>query len=147
MEKIDPRIELVIYRFLRGELSASEREMLESWLREGRHRELFEKICNKENMLEKSFYFDRLDKRREKTWLRLERATGLRRRLVMRRWTVAASLMVPLLIGIMYLNMRRVEPGVPELRQERIVPGVSKAQLYLHDGKVVDLGKDSICDL
>ena len=73
MEKIDPRIELVIYRFLRGELSASEREMLESWLREGRHRELFEKICNKENMLEKSFYFDRLDKGREKTWLRLER--------------------------------------------------------------------------
>lgn len=40
MEKIDPRIELVIYRFLRGELSASEREMLESWLREGRHREV-----------------------------------------------------------------------------------------------------------
>ena len=147
MEKIDPRIELVIYRFLRGELSASEQEMLESWLREGRHRELFEKICNKENMLEKSFYFDRLDKGREKTWLRLERATGLRRHLVMRRWTVAASLMVPLLIGIMYLNMRQVEPGVPELRQERIVPGVSTAQLYLPDGKVVDLGKDSICDL
>ena len=147
MEKIDPKIELVIYRFLRGELSASEREMLESWLREGRHRELFEKICNKENMLEKSFYFDRLDKGREKTWLRLERATGLRRRLVMRRWAVAASLMVPLLIGIMYLNMRQVEPGVPELRQERIVPGVSTAQLYLPDGKVVDLGKDSICDL
>lgn len=37
--------------------------------------------------------------------------------------------------------------GVPELRQERIVPGVSTAQLYLPDGKVVDLGKDSICDL
>ena len=147
MEKIDPRIELVIYRFLRGEISVSEREMLESWLREGRHRELFEKICNKENMLEKSFYFDRLDKGREKTWLRLERATGLRRRLVMRRWAVAASLMVPLLIGIMYLNIRQVEPGVPELRQERIVPGVSTAQLYLPDGKVVDLGKDCICDL
>ena len=147
MEKIDPRIELVIYRFLRGEISASEREMLESWLREGKHRELFEKICDKENMLEKSFYFDRLDKGREKTWLRLERATGLRRRLVVRRWAVAASLMVPLLIGIMYLNMRQVEPGVPELRQERIVPGVSTAQLYLPDGKVVDLGKDSICDL
>ena len=147
MEKIDPRIELVIYRFLRGELSASECEMLESWLREGRHRELFEKICNKENMLEKSFYFDRLDNRREKTWLRLERATGMSRRLVLRRWTVAASIMVPQKIGIMYLNMRRVEPGVPELRQERIVPGVSTAQLYLPDGKVVDLGKDSICDL
>ena len=51
MEKIDPRIELVIYRFLRGEISASEREMLESWLREGKHRELFEKICDKENIL------------------------------------------------------------------------------------------------
>ena len=46
MEKIDPRIELVIYRFLRGELSASEREMLESWLREGRYRALLEKFCN-----------------------------------------------------------------------------------------------------
>ena len=147
MEKIDPRIELVIYRFLRGELSASEREMLESWLREGRHRELFEKICNKENMLEKSFYFDRLDKGREKTWNRLERAIGLRRRVVLRRWSIAASLIVPLLIGVLYLNERQIIPEIPGRQLERIVPGISTAQLYLPDGNVVDLGKDSVCDL
>ena len=147
MEKINPRIELVIYRFLRGELSASEREMLESWLREGRHRELFEKICNKENMLEKSFYFDRLDKGREKTWNRLERAIGLRRRVVLRRWSIAASLIVPLLIGVLYLNERQIIPEIPGRQLERIVPGISTAQLYLPDGNVVDLGKDSVCDL
>ena len=147
MEKIDPRLELVIYRFLRGELSASEREMLESWLREGRHRELFEKICNKENMLEKSFYFDRLDKGREKTWNRLERAIGLRRRVVLRRWSIAASLIVPLLIGVLYLNERQIIPEIPGRQLERIVPGISTAQLYLPDGNVVDLGKDSVCDL
>ena len=147
MEKIDPRIELVIYRFLRGELSASEREMLESWLREGRHRELFEKICNKENMLEKSFYFDRLDKGREKTWNRLERAIGLRRRVVLRRWSIAASLIVPLLICVLYLNERQIIPEIPGRQLERIVPGISTAQLYLPDGNVVDLGKDSVCDL
>ena len=147
MEKIDPKIELIIYRFLCGKLSVSERERLDSWLREGRHRELFEKICNKENMLEKSFYFDRLDKGREKTWFRLERATGLRHRVMVRRWMVAASLIVPLLIGILYLNVPQLEPEKSEELQEQIVPGISTAQLYLPDGKMVDLGKDSICDL
>ena len=147
MKKIDPRIELIIYRFLRGELSVSEREILESWLREGKHKELFEKICNKDKLLEKSFYFDSLDKGREKTWLRLDRATGLRRRMILRRWVVAASLIVPLLIGMLYLNERQVKPGIPEQQQERIVPGILAAQLYLPDGNVVDLGKDSICDL
>lgn len=147
MEKIDPKIEFIIYRFLCGELSVSERERLDSWLREGRHRELFEKICNKENMLEKSFYFDRLDKGREKTWFRLERATGLRHRVMVRRWMVAASLIVPLLIGILYLNVPQLEPEKSEEWQEQIVPGISTAQLYLPDGKMVDLGKDSICDL
>ena len=147
MEKIDPRIEFVIYRFLHGKLSTSEREMLESWLREGKHRELLEKICNKENMLEKSFYFDRLNRGREKTWLRLERATGLRRRVVLRRWTIAASLIVPLLIGALYLNERQITSKVPGRQLERIVPGISTAQLYLPDGNVVDLGKDSVCNL
>ena len=30
---------------------------------------------------------------------------------------------------------------------EQIVPGISTAQLYLPDGNVVDLGKDSVCNL
>lgn len=98
-------------------------------------------------MLEKSFYFDRLDKGREKTWFRLERATGLRHRVMVRRWMVAASLIVPLLIGILYLNVPQLEPEKSEEWQEQIVPGISTAQLYLPDGKMVDLGKDSICDL
>lgn len=147
MEKIDPKIELIIYRFLCGELSVSERERLDSWLREGRHRELFEKICDKENMLEKSFYFDRLDRGREKTWFRLERATGLRRRVMVRRWTMVASLIVLFLIEILYSNVSQLESEKLEEWQEQIVPGISTAQLYLPDGKMVDLGKDSICDL
>lgn len=58
-----------------------------------------------------------------------------------------ASLIVPLLIGILYLNVPQLEPEKSEELQEQIVPGISTAQLYLPDGKMVDLGKDSICDL
>ena len=77
----------------------------------------------------------------------MERAIGLRRRVVLRRWSIAASLIVPLLIGVLYLNGRQIIPEIPGRQLERIVPGISTAQLYLPDGNVVDLGKDSVCDL
>ena len=61
MEEIDPRIKSIIYRYLCGELSVSEQTILESWLCEKSHRELLVRICDGERILEKSFYFDRLD--------------------------------------------------------------------------------------
>ncbi len=51
------------------------------------------------------------------------------------------------LIGVLYLNERQIIPEIPGRQLERIVPGISTAQLYLPDGNVVDLGKDSVCDL
>lgn len=148
MEKIDPGIELLIYRFLRGELSVRERERLEAWLREGNHRACFDKIRDKENMLQKSFYFDKLDRKRDNTWRLLERKTGLRGRAIVRRWTVAASVMIPLLLGVIYFEAsRKAEVIRHEPRQEEIVPGMAVAKLLLPDGGVVDLGKDSVCSL
>ena len=66
---------------------------------------------------------------------------------MLRRWSIAASLIVPLFIGLLYLNERQIIPEIPWRQLERIVPGISTAQLYLPDGNVVDLGKDSVCDL
>ena len=54
---------------------------------------------------------------------------GLRRRVVLRRWSIAASLIVPLLICVLYLNERQIIPEIPGRQLERIVPGISTAQL------------------
>lgn len=147
MEKINPKIELLIYRFLQGELSESERQILDSWLQEGKHREWFERICDKENILQRSFYFDRLDKERENTWRKLEQKSGLRRRAMWRRWVVAASLVIPLLVGMMYQMRQQAEPVGQELYQDQIMPGMSVAQLRLPDGNVVNLSRDSAAAL
>lgn len=148
VKKIDSKIELLVYRFLRGELSVEEREELDGWLQDGKHREWFERIRNRENILQKSFHFDQLNKGRKECWRRLEKSTGLWRRRVMRRWMLtAASLMIPLLVGLLYHDVLwNNEPLMREKKME-IVPGGASAMLYLPDGKVVDLGRDSVCAL
>ena len=128
MRKIDPKIESIIYHFLRGECSESEQEILEAWLREDRHKVLFEKICDKENILKKSFNFDKLEKGRKKTWNRLEREIGLRRRVVVYRWLVAAFMVIPFLIGGVYLSMHQTVSKTSDRQLEQIVPGISTAQ-------------------
>lgn len=142
MKQLDPKTGLLIYHYLRGKLSVAEQEELKDWLQEKTHREVFERICNKENILEKSFHFDSLDRDREKMWECLERETGLRRRAVLRHWMVAASLLLPLLTGILYLTLHYTESDIPIQGRDKIIPGMTMAQLRLPDGEVVSLGKD-----
>lgn len=147
MEEIDPRIKSIIYRYLCGELSESEQTILESWLCEKSHRELLQRICDGERILEKSFYFDRLDKGRERTWGRLKRATGLHQRAVLRRWMVAASLFIPFLWCGLYWNVFQFSSEMSGHQQTKIAPGISVAQLCLPDGNVINLDKDKIYNL
>ena len=147
MEEIDPRIKSIIYRYLCGELSESEQTILESWLCEKSHRELLQRICDGERILEKSFYFDRLDKGRERTWGRLKRATGLHQRAVLRRWIVAASLFIPFLWCGLYWNVFQFSSEMSDHQQTKIAPGISVAQLCLPDGNVINLDKDKIYNL
>ena len=147
MEEIDPRIKSIIYRYLCGELSESEQTILESWLCEKSHRELLQRICDGERILEKSFYFDRLDKGRERTWGRLKRATGLHQRAVLRRWIVAASLFIPFLWCGLYWNVFQFSSEMSDHQQTKIAPGISVAQLCLPDGNVINLDKDQIYNL
>ena len=147
MEEIDPRIKSIIYRYLCGELSESEQTILESWLCEKSHRELLQRICDGQRILEKSFYFDRLDKGRERTWGRLKRATGLHQRAVLRRWIVAASLFIPFLWCGLYWNVFQFSSEMSDHQQTKIAPGISVAQLCLPDGNVINLDKDKIYNL
>ena len=147
MEEIDPRIKSIIYRYLCGELSESEQTILESWLCEKSHRELLQRICDGERILEKSFYFDRLDKGRERTWGRLKRATGLHQRAVLRRWIVAASLFIPFLWCGLYWNVFQFSSEMSDHQQTKIAPRISVAQLCLPDGNVINLDKDKIYNL
>lgn len=148
MRKIDPEIEFLIYRFLRGELSRDEREILDCWLQKEEHRMWFERICNKENILQKTTYFDQLDKGRGKSWQWLEERSGLGRRRRIRRWmAVAASLMIPLFIGIWGYNMLWDKTSLQQEQYVKITPEKSSVRLYLPDGKVVNLGQDSVYSL
>ena len=147
MEEIDPRIKSIIYRYLCGELSVSEQTILESWLCEKSHRELLVRICDGERILEKSFYFDRLDKGRERTWGRLKRATGLHQRAVLRRWMVAASLFIPFLLCGLYWNVFQSSSEMSDHQQVKIAPGISVPQLCLPDGNVINLDKESFYNL
>ena len=147
MEEIDPRIKSIIYRYLCGELSVSEQTILESWLCEKSHRELLVRICDGERILEKSFYFDRLDKGRARTWGRLKRATGLYQRAVLRRWMIAASLCIPFLLCGLYWNIFQSSSGISDHQQVKIAPGISVAQLCLPDGNVINLDKESFYNL
>lgn len=142
MRQFDPKTELLIYRYLQGKLSVAEQEELQDWLQTETHREVFERICNKENILEKSFYFDYLDRNREKMWECLERETGLKHRTILRYWMVAASLLLPLLTGILYLTLHYTESDIQIQGRDKILPGVTMAQLRLPDGEVIGLGKD-----
>ncbi len=147
MEKLNQEIEILICRFLQGKLSSQEQEKLEEWLQENKHQACFKRICNKRNILRKSLYFSDLEKEKESTWCKLERKTGIRRRIRIRHYVIACSFTIFFLVGILYLNERRITSEEAIWQVERIVPGIPTAQLYLPDGKIVDLGKDSVCDL
>ena len=75
-------IDVLIYRYLRGTISCDEREKLEAWLQEGDHREWFDEICDKKNILQQSRYLGNLDRNREEAWRSLKKKTGVRRRMM-----------------------------------------------------------------
>lgn len=148
MDEITSKIEILIYRFLRGALSDSEREELDRWLREGKHQEWFDRICDRERLFQKSLRLDRLNERKEESWRYLDRKTGLRTRRMVLRWVVAASLVIPLFIGVLYFKgERQFEPVAHTRILDLVVPGMKTAGLYLPDGEVVQLNSDSTSSL
>lgn len=140
----DAEISNLIYCFLRGTLVEEKQKELNRWLEEPGNRELFDRICDKEQILKKSFRFDRYDK--EKSWKQLEKKMQVGRKSYWRRWGVAASLMLPLLF-VGWLYMHENDKSSFAVIKKEIVPGMVCARLELANGEVLHLGKDTITSL
>ena len=146
MEYRNTEISNLIYSFLRGTLSSEEQNKLNIWLREPGNQKLFDRICDKERILEKSIRFDRYDK--EESWKRLNKRLKGGKKGVWKRWVVAASFILPLFVAAWLYTRENARPLQKTAEVEReIVPGVFCARLKLADGKVLRLGKDSIHSL
>ena len=137
-------IDVLIYRYLRGTISCDEREKLEAWLQEGDHREWFDGICDKKNILQQSRYLGNLDRNREEAWRSLKKKTGVRRRMMIQRWAIVASFLIPILLGsIMYLLINHDQEHTGKTTFQQVLPGTSVAHLFLPDGQMIELGKDT----
>lgn len=75
----------------------------------------------------------------EKAWRRIAGRSRIRKRTVMRYWTVAAS--VVLLAGIAFTLLRRPQPGREAPLAVAVCPGGTKAQLILPSGERIQLGE------
>ena len=80
MDHKSVEISNLIYCYLKGTLDEEGRKELNQWLVRPGNRELFDRICNKERMLKKSFRFDRYDK--DKSWNQLEERAGIGRKVI-----------------------------------------------------------------
>ena len=140
MEQISSQIAVLIYRFLRGELSASEREELDKWLQDDTHRQWFEQLRDKERVMQKTLYFDRLDK--QKGWERLEQNLPTGRRAVVWSRVIAASVALLMLAGTSYYLWQKpfTTPGTTIAKRQ---PAMTTPAFYLSTGEVIGLAKDS----
>lgn len=134
----NPDIENLIYNYLQERLSSGEQMRLDEWLNDKpANKILFDRICDRETILRKARFFDRHSQ--EKMWESLESKIYKKKKNYFLRWKIAASLILPLLVGTWLLvNDREKEFGY------EILSGTACARLELADGTVIALHQDSV---
>ena len=132
-------ISKLIVRYLKGQLNEKQEQELNQWLKESRHRKLFERIVTKEQILKKSMDYDTFDM--ETAWTKIDKQISKKQ--AYRKWLgYAAVILLPLAIGLIVLNqVPKYETEIAEV--QKIEPGGSNAILYFANGDVVDLKKDT----
>ncbi|RXQ88051.1 DUF4974 domain-containing protein [Ancylomarina salipaludis] len=139
MQTPNYKISKLIVRYLNGQLNDEQEQELNQWLETPLHRNLFEKIVTKENILKMSFEYDGCDL--DKAWTKIEKQL-LNKHLLQHWLAYAAILILPIAIGFLILTQN---PQYDEVMTETttIVPGSSHAILYFANGDVVDLKVDT----
>lgn len=130
----------LIVRFLNNELNEIEKQELYSWLEGPHHQKLFDKVTNKENLLNKTFEYDRFDPKT--VWSKIDKRT--RKPALYRTWIkYAAAILIPVAIG--FLGVRQISKVHKKLitKETKIIPGETNAIIYFANGEVVDLKKDT----
>ena len=139
----DNFIEELIFRYLRGECSDEEAKCLEEWKgRSSRNRQIFAKI--EELVSYREFLLDADSYDVAKAFAKIRRKIAMPER--NRKWSrYVAAIVIPVLMALgIYSLVER--PGGDNTDAE-ILPGGSKAFLYLSDGRVVDLHGESCAEI
>lgn len=135
-------ISALIARFLAGNASKEECDVLEQWKQaSGKNQELFDKICNPANLKELNRMAGGYDK--SQAWKHLEQRIRPYRYVMLRKWTAyAAMFILPLMLGYFLIRNSSVTNENPDVNTAGVIrPGTAKATLTLADGSVVDLDK------
>lgn len=135
-------IEILIVRFLKGELSLEERKKLDAWLDIPSNKKLFERICKRERIVESSLQFDLYN--RNAAWERFEKRIYGKTRIVRWKWISIAACFLPLLIGIGLLYRAKNEKVISAGGERMITPAVSRARMQLPTGETIGLDNDTI---
>lgn len=139
------RLELkkLILGYLADSLSDEESALLKEWLEEPKNREFFEKVCDREIILEKARVFDKFSK--EVAWKRLS-SNAFRRIRIFTYAKYAALFVLPLCLGV-FFYIQNAQTARIDKTTSNVQYAEADVTLTLSDGSSVALderAKDSI---
>lgn len=142
------KISFSIARVISGEATVAERRTVDEWLVVSEeNKRLFERLQDEKELVRKIELYRTIDKRMAfKEFLReKERMEKVRRqRRINRIFRYAAILIIPLLVGGIYMLQQSFSGDEVMQMASAIAHGDKRAVLRLSDGSAIELGKDNV---
>ena len=142
------KISFSIARVISGEATVAERRTVDEWIVvSGENKRLFERLQDEKELVRKIELYRTIDKRMAfKEFLReKERMEKVRRqRRINRIFRYAAILLIPLLVGGIYMLQQSFSGDEVMQVASAIAHGDKRAVLRLSDGSAIELGKDNV---
>jgi len=139
------QIAQLIAQKIKGEISSDGADELQRWIDEDPdHLALFERVQANDHLLSKLDIYERFDK--EAVWNTLQEELFATKVVKMntRKWLrYAASLLLPIGIGMLYYYLNDQPANSLANIDEIIEPGVQKATLVLAEGELIDLTSET----
>jgi hypothetical protein len=137
----EKRISQLITQYIKGILNAVDKMELDKWLEQPENKKIFDKIIDKQNIINKSICYESYDV--DLAW-KHHRSQFPNQAINRRRWiSYAAAILLPLtVIGSIFL-MKQVDVK-QEITEHQILPGKSSAMIYFSDGDIVNFDNDTM---
>lgn len=139
MKDQDFNISHIIVRYLRNELTDSEQQLLKQWLVDPKNQELFERLVDKQTLLDKSFEYD--NDNPEKAWSNINRQINNPFK-PLKLLKYAATILLPLLVTLIIYRQMDVK-NIEVSQQTEVEIGEKSAIIYLSDGQLINLKQDT----
>jgi hypothetical protein len=140
MHLTNERINQLIVQYIKGTLNDIEKTELNKWLKHPKNRILFDKITDKQNIINKSICYDSYNIKQAWKNQRFELQAQIKSG---RKWfAYAAATLLPLIVIATILFVKQI--GInPQIAEHQILPGESNAMIYFSDGEIINLDSDT----